>query len=146
MVATPFTLRAIWYAEAYGLVYLTFDIIWFYCAPSGKGVIYVILDWDDAPLTAVAYSLVVMLILLPLFVALHYGIFRCVMSQLGEDGSWSVDGVATALSAAARDHLPDAGGRARYRPVTRGRHCLSPAALQTPGSASRTIASFDLTV
>lgn len=77
LVATRYPLSALWFAEIFGVAYLLFDILWDVFTPGSKGVIYAILDWDNAPVLAVLYAAVALVILVPLFVLLHHGLFRC---------------------------------------------------------------------
>lgn len=62
--------------ELFAVVYLTFNISYYFCAPYGQKLIYSILDWERDTLLAVTYAALTLFVLIPLFDLLHYGIFR----------------------------------------------------------------------
>lgn len=76
LVATPFRLTDMWIAELYSLVYLCFNIVWYYFGEPNGGVIYSILDWNNDPLTAALYILLVFFVMIPIFSFIHYMVFR----------------------------------------------------------------------
>lgn len=76
LVASEFRLRDAWKAELVGTVYIIFNITYYCLAPPGEKLIYYVLDWGRSPLVAVAYSALTLLVLVPGFTVLHYGIFR----------------------------------------------------------------------
>lgn len=76
IIAAPFRLRDIWIAEIFGLLYVGFDVVYFYEAPRGDKIIYVILDWGRNTLEALLYCLGTILVLIPFFALVHYGLFR----------------------------------------------------------------------
>lgn len=77
-MASEFRLRDAWKAEAVGTIYVIFNITYYCLAPLGEKLIYYILDWGRKPLVAVAYSALTLFVLVPVFTALHYGIYRSV--------------------------------------------------------------------
>lgn len=76
IIAAPYRLRDIWIVEIFGLIYVGFDIIYFYSAPRGDKIIYVILDWGRNTTEALLYCFGTILVLIPLFTLVHYGLFR----------------------------------------------------------------------
>lgn len=62
--------------EVFALAYLTFNISYYYIEPTGSKLIYYILDWGRRPGVAVAYTLATLLVLIPFFAFVHYGLFR----------------------------------------------------------------------
>ncbi|CAM9518824.1 unnamed protein product [Laminaria digitata] len=76
LVASRFRFRDLWKAELFAMAYLIFNISYYYIEPSGSKLIYYILDWGRNPGVAVAYSLGTLLVLIPLFALVHYGLFR----------------------------------------------------------------------
>lgn len=76
LVASPFRVRDLWKTEVFSLTYLAFNISIYYIEPDGSKLIYSILDWGRDPGLAVAYSLVTLLVLIPFFALVHYGLFR----------------------------------------------------------------------
>ena len=61
----------------YGVVYVVFNIIWYYVGWREK-LLYEVLDWDNKPLVACIYGAVCILVLCPLFALLHLFVYRCV--------------------------------------------------------------------
>ncbi|CAM9103900.1 unnamed protein product [Pylaiella littoralis] len=84
LVATRFRLRDLWKSVVVALAYLAFNVSHYYTAAQGDKVIYYILDWGRDPWGAVAYTALVFFILIPLFGAFHYGIFRLRESMFHE--------------------------------------------------------------
>lgn len=76
LVASRFRFRDLWKAELFAMAYLIFNISYYYIEPYGSKLIYYILDWGRNPGLAVAYSLGTLLVLIPLFALVHYGLFR----------------------------------------------------------------------
>lgn len=76
LIATRFRLRDAWMTELFSLVYVIFNIAYYFSAPRGEKIIYYILDWGRKPGLACAYTLVTLLVLVPLFDLVHYGLFR----------------------------------------------------------------------
>lgn len=62
--------------ELFALVYLTFNILYYILAPQGAKLIYSILDWGQHFDTALTYTLVTLLVLIPLFALVHFAAFR----------------------------------------------------------------------
>ena len=75
-VASEFRLRDAWKAETVGTLYVIFNITYYCLAPPGEKLIYDILDWGRRPWKAVGYAALTLFVLIPLFTALHYGIYR----------------------------------------------------------------------
>jgi len=76
LVASRYHLRDMWKPAAVGTMYLVFNITYYYTAPLGEKLIYYILDWGRDPWEAVAYSVLTVFVLVPLFGTFHYGVFR----------------------------------------------------------------------
>ncbi|CAM9972969.1 unnamed protein product [Ascophyllum nodosum] len=76
IVATPRRLREMWISMLFATMYLLFDFIWYMEAPTGQKVIYIILDWERNLDEALLYSFGTLLVLIPIFTLVHYGIFR----------------------------------------------------------------------
>lgn len=76
LVATRFRLRDLWITEVFAVIYLAFNITWYYTAAKGTKVIYSILNWGHAPAKATIYAVVVLLVLIPLIDCFHFGVFR----------------------------------------------------------------------
>lgn len=77
-VATEYNFKQLWASEIYGLIYVAFNVSFFYLGPEDEKVIYDILDWGEDPGTAATFAIVILLVLVPLFGFVHYGVFRCV--------------------------------------------------------------------
>lgn len=77
LVADEFKCRNIIFGQVYGVMYLAFNVGWYYLAPREDRLIYEILDWENKPLAACIYGLGCILVLGPLFGALHFGVYRC---------------------------------------------------------------------
>lgn len=76
LVATEYRLRQISAVELYGVIYVAFNIIFYYSSSEDDRVIYDILDWGEGTATAIAYTVGILGVLLPLFAFLHLGVFR----------------------------------------------------------------------
>lgn len=76
LVADEFKVRNIIFGQVYGVIYLTFNIVWYYVAPREDRLIYAILDWENNPLMACIYGLGSILVLAPLFGVLHIRVYR----------------------------------------------------------------------
>lgn len=63
-------------AELFGALYITFNIIFYFTAPKEDRLLYDILNWEEEPAAAVIYTVVILLVLLPMFSAIHLGVFR----------------------------------------------------------------------
>jgi len=80
LVADEFKLRHVVIAQAYGVFYVLFNVIWYYEGWKNK-LLYEVLDWDNKPLVACIYSIGSVVILIPLFALVHSFIYRWERSQ-----------------------------------------------------------------
>ncbi|CAN0496371.1 unnamed protein product, partial [Ectocarpus sp. 8 AP-2014] len=76
LVADEFKLRYILFPQAFGVIYLFFNLGWYYLAPDDDRLIYIILDWEDNTLGACVYAFGAILVGAPLFGLVHLGLFR----------------------------------------------------------------------
>ncbi|CAM9823947.1 unnamed protein product [Ectocarpus sp. 12 AP-2014] len=76
LVAEEFKLRDILFPQAFGVIYILFNVGWYYLAPDDDRLIYIILDWENNTLVACIYAFVAILVGAPLFGLVHLGIFR----------------------------------------------------------------------
>ncbi|CBJ25727.1 conserved unknown protein [Ectocarpus siliculosus] len=76
LVADEFKLRYILFPQAFGVIYLFFNVGWYYLAPDDDRLIYIILDWEDNTLGACIYAFGAILVGAPLFGLVHLGLFR----------------------------------------------------------------------
>ena len=76
LVAAEFRHRYVFFGQVYGVIYLLFNVGWYYLAPKEDRQIYVILDWENKPLVACIYGLGLLFIGAPLFAVLHCGVYR----------------------------------------------------------------------
>lgn len=76
LIATPVRLVNLWTTEVFAVVYVCFNIAWFFFGPAEERVIYPILDWGNNPVEAIIVVLVACFVLEPLCALLHYGVFR----------------------------------------------------------------------
>lgn len=76
LVAAEFRLRYVLFGQAYGAIYLAFNVGWYYLAPKDDRLIYVIFDWQNNPLEGCIYGLGAMFVGAPLFTLLHFGVYR----------------------------------------------------------------------
>lgn len=79
LVATEYRLRQVCATEMFGVVYVVFNVIFFYTGPTDEKVIYDILDWGGDPGKASAFVVVILVVLVPLFGLAHFGVFKCVV-------------------------------------------------------------------
>lgn len=75
LVADEFKLRHVVIAQAFGVLYVLFNLIWYYEGWEEK-VLYAVLDWENKTLVACIYSIGSVVILVPLFGLLHLFIYR----------------------------------------------------------------------
>lgn len=76
LIADEYKMRHVVITQAYGVVYILFNIGWYYLAPEEEKLLYDIMDWENRPLVAFIYAVVCILILAPLFSFLHLHIYR----------------------------------------------------------------------
>lgn len=67
---------AFWQTEYYAVVYLIFNLIWYYEGPLESRVLYTILDWEDDGGMATLFIFLIFFILVPIFSTMHYGVYR----------------------------------------------------------------------
>lgn len=85
LVATEFKLKQFLATEAFGFVYIAFNIAFFLLAEGDDRVIYNILDWGDSLQSAIVFTLVLLFILVPVFSVFYLGVFRRVQIALHVD-------------------------------------------------------------
>lgn len=78
LVSTEFKLSHILAGEICGVIYTAVNIVYYFTAPEDERIIYDILDWGGDTGGAVLFSAITLLILIPLFGFVLYGISRCV--------------------------------------------------------------------
>ncbi|CAM9397563.1 unnamed protein product [Ectocarpus fasciculatus] len=76
LVADEFKLRYILFPQVYGVIYICFNVGWYYLAPNDDRLIYIILDWEDNTLGACIYAFGAIFVGAPLFGLVHFGLFR----------------------------------------------------------------------
>eukprot|EP00752_Nemacystus_decipiens_P006381 g5753.t1 len=76
LVADEYKMRHVIFTQIYGVVYVTFNLLWFCYAPEKDRLLYDVMDWKRKTLVACVYGIVCILILAPLFSLLHLYIYR----------------------------------------------------------------------
>lgn len=76
LVADEFKLRYVVFPQVFGVIYIIFNVVWYYLAPNEDRLIYSILDWSNNTLVACIYGVVCILVLAPFFALLHFGVYR----------------------------------------------------------------------
>lgn len=68
-----------WASVIYSVAYIAFNIAFFFLeTDEEERVIYGILDWGENAGKAALIALGIIVVLVPVFGLLHYGVFRCV--------------------------------------------------------------------
>lgn len=75
LVADEFKLRHVIFFQICGVVYIGFNIVWYYVGWQ-ENILYEVLDWDNKPLVACIYGAVCVMVLSPLFSLLHLFLYR----------------------------------------------------------------------
>jgi len=76
LIADEYKMRHVIITQVYGVVYILFNIGWYYLAPEKEKLLYDIMDWEKRTLVACIYGVVCIVILAPLFSLLHLHIYR----------------------------------------------------------------------
>lgn len=76
LIADEYKMRHVVITQVYGVVYVLFNIAWYYLAPEKEKLLYDIMDWEKQTLVACIYGFVCIVILAPLFSFLHLHIYR----------------------------------------------------------------------
>lgn len=88
-------MKQLWASELFGALYITFNIIFYFTAPEEDRLLYSILDWEEEPVGAIIYTVIILGVLIPIFAVIHLGVFR-----------WAGRGVC---------RLPEGGTRVFFR-------------------------------
>lgn len=66
-VASEYRCRSYCYSEYFGIVYLVFNLIWYYHGVPAERRVYPILDWEKDTGTAGLYVFLILFVMIPTF-------------------------------------------------------------------------------
>lgn len=71
LIATDYKCRAFWLTEYYAIVYLLFNLVWYYKKSRSERVLYELMDWEIDPGRATLFTFIILCGLIPAASVFH---------------------------------------------------------------------------